>query len=893
MHFRRLRSALARLAGLPHRDESERELAEELETHLQMQIEENLRAGMSPHEARRRALVKLGGMTQAKEECRRQRGFPMLEDLWRDLRYGLRILLKKPGFTSIAVLTLALGIGANAAIFSLVNALLLRPVEGVEAPERLVSIYTSDYSSGLYGGSSYPDYLDFRDQADAFTGLAAFEDTVANLTFGGEAERLRGQAVTGNYFSVLGVRPAAGRTLLPADDAGGAPQVVVISHGLWRRRFNSDRGLVGTGLMLDGRTYTLVGVAAENFKGTRLGPTSPDFWVQLARPDTASPDARGNRGIDIVGRLRDGVTLEQAQEQVSAVAARLAREYPDTNMGTLGRPDEPRPVTVTPETRLGPQRQKAVWAVSAVLLAVVTCVLLIACANVANLMLVRASTRGREMAVRLALGAGRLRLVRQLLTESLCLALAGGAAGLLIARWTADLLPTFFPRDDAAALDFSLDWRVIAFTASVSLLSGAFFGLTPALRATRPDLVPALKDAGGAPVGGRRRLSLTNALVVAQVALSLVLLVGAGLFIRSLLKAVSADLGFTTENVLVARLDLRGEEAEAGKGQLFYRELQERVGALPGVRSVGLARIVPLSGGGMRRGTIIEGYEPRPGEDVEINMNVVSPGYFGTVGIPLAAGRDFGAQDVKGGPGVVIVNEEFARRYFSDGSPLGKRLRIDSEGPFLEVVGVARDSKYRNLREDPLPFFYVPLAQNYAPGMALLVRTEVAPAAVAPLIRAEVQGLNKSVPVFGVGTLEGHLAAALATERMLALLLSLFGGAALLLAAVGIYGVISYAVVRRTREIGVRMALGARARDILRMVVGQGMSIVFAGGALGLALALALTRVLRSMLYGVSATDPLTFGMIAVLLTAVALLACYVPARRATRIDPLAALRHE
>ncbi|HEX8686755.1 MAG TPA: ABC transporter permease, partial [Pyrinomonadaceae bacterium] len=442
MHLRRLRSALARLAGLPRRDESERELAEELEIHLQMQIEDNLRAGMSPHEARRQALVKLGGVTQAKEECRRQRGFPMLEDLWRDLRYGLRILLKKPGFTSIAVLTLALGIGANAAIFSLVNALLLRPVEGVEAPERLASIYTSDFSSGLYGGSSYPDYLDFRDQADAFDGLAAFEETVANLTVAGEAERLRGQAVTGNYFSVLGVRPAAGRTLLPEDEAAAAPQVVVISHGLWRRRFNSDRGLIGAGLTLDGRTYTLVGVGAEKFKGTRLGPASPDFWVPLARPDTASPDVRGDRSIDIVGRLKDGVSLEQAQGQISAVAARLAREYPETNMGTLGRPDEPRPVTVTAETRLGPQRQKSVWAVSAVLLAVVAFVLLIACANVANLMLVRASTRGREMAVRVALGAGRLRLMRQLLTESLCLSLAGGAGGLLIARWTADLLPT-------------------------------------------------------------------------------------------------------------------------------------------------------------------------------------------------------------------------------------------------------------------------------------------------------------------------------------------------------------------------------------------------------------------------------------------------------------------
>ncbi|HEX7177086.1 MAG TPA: ABC transporter permease, partial [Pyrinomonadaceae bacterium] len=517
--------------------------------------------------------------------------------LGRDVRYAVRMMWKRPGFTLVAVMALALGIGANTTIFSLVNALLLRPLGGVEDPSRLVAVFTSDFSSGLYGGSSYPDYLDLRDQCESFAGLAAFDDSVANLNADDEAERLRGQSVTGNYFNVLGVGAAAGRLLTPADDeASAAERVVVISHDLWRRRFGSDAALVGRSVLLDGHPHTVVGVAAKEFRGTRLGSTGPAFWAPFNQPDVAAR-SRGSRGIGIVGRLKVGATLEQAEAEVATLAARLAQSYPKTNLGTLARPEEPRPMSVAQEGRIGPGQQRAVWTASALLLAVVGFVLLIACANVANMMLARASSRRREIAIRLALGAGRLRIMQQLLTESVLLALVGGVAGLLIALWTADLLPTFFPSEDAAALDFSLDWRVLGFAAAVSLVSGVLFGLAPALQATRPDVVVALKDDAGAGGAGPRTVNLRNALVVAQVALSLVLLIGAGLFLRSLRNAASADPGFDASGVLIARLELRGDEAKAERGQLFYRELQERVSSLAGVRSVGLTRIVPLSGG--------------------------------------------------------------------------------------------------------------------------------------------------------------------------------------------------------------------------------------------------------------------------------------------------------
>ncbi|HEV7904429.1 MAG TPA: ABC transporter permease [Pyrinomonadaceae bacterium] len=810
-----------------------------------------------------------------------------------DVRYGLRMLFKSPGFTLIAVFVLALGIGANTTIFSLINGLLLRPIVGVQSPESLAAVYTSDFSSGRYGSSSYPDYVSFREGAQAFEGLAAYEGASANLTGNDEPERLRGESVTANYFKVLGVTASAGRTLLPEDEttASGNP-VVVISHNLWQRRFNSDPTLINRTINLDGRAHTVVGVAAKDFRSLHMG-LPPEFWQTLLPPPNEA-STRGSRGLQIVGRLKRGATTEEANAQVTAIMARLAQDYPETNRGTLDRPNEPRPVSVVPESRFNPKQRQTIAGVTGMLMLMVGLVLLIACANVANLLLARASVRRREIAIRLALGSSRMRLVRQLLTESMCLALLGGFVGLLLTLWTSDFLPKFFPAEDAGGLDLSVDWRVLSFTLGLSMLTGIVFGLAPALQASRPDLLSALKDDTGAPeVRGFGRFGLRNALVVLQVALSLVLLICAGLFMRSLRAASTTDPGFNAENVLLTRMEMRGAKMGKEERQLFYSSVQERVSALPGVRSAALSYIVPISGGGMRTSVWVEGYQPKPNEDTELNTNIVSPNYFKTMGIPLVQGRDFSAADTANAPGVVVINEEFERRYFNGASALGKRVRTDSEGPYLEVIGIAKNAKYRGLSEEPLPFFYTPLAQGGQSSMALLVRTDGDPLAMLPPVRAELKNLDKNLTLYQINTLSAQLAEALSNERMVAVLLSVFGVAALLLAAVGLYGVMSYAVARRTHEIGVRMALGAQPGDIMKLVLWQGMALLLVGSVVGLAAAYALTRLLSSLLYGVSATDPATFVGITLLLAFVALLACYFPARRATKVDPMVALRYE
>ena len=803
-----------------------------------------------------------------------------------DIRYGLRMIAKAPGFTLLATLALALGICANTTIFSFINGLILRPLTGVKDPDRLVAVYTADYSSGLYGGSSYPDYLDFRDQADVFENLAAFDQTVLNATSESDAERLRGFIVTGNYFDVLGVRAQLGRTLQPSDDQ----PLVVISDSLWQRRFSADPTVVGRTLRLNDKLYTIIGVAEPSFRGLRLG-SPPEFWLPVT--GDIKETARDNRGIQLIGRLKPGVTVAQAQTQLTTIAARLAQAYPDTNVGTLDRPNEPKPVTVVRESRIGPDAQVAIKRVSLLLFAVVGLVLLIACANVANLLLARASVRRREIAVRLALGASRGRLIRQLLTESLLLALLGGVAGLLATQWTVRLLPQFFPANDASGLDLSVDWRVLLFTLGVSLLTGLLFGLAPALQATRLNLLPALKAESAGYGQRRRRIALRDVLVIAQLAMSLVLLVSAGLFVRSLRQALTFDPGFATENLLAASMETRGgARLNKQQSQEFYQQALERAGSLPGVQSVTLSMIVPLSGGGYRRMTTLEGYQPKPNEDTELNTNTIGLNYFNTMGIPIVAGRDFNAQDREGSPLVVIVNEELARRYYG-GNAVGKRLQIGSNVPSREIVGVARTARYRNLREEPLPFIYIPMAQEYQSGMTLLVRTKVDPEELVGALHKEMRALNKDVPLFGVATMSERIGGQLAADRTVAVLLSIFGGGALLLAAIGIYGVMGYAVAQRTHEIGVRIALGAEHRDILRLIVGQGMVLIAIGAGIGLALALAATQVLKSLLFGISATDPLTFASVIVVLVGVALLACYLPARRATKVDPLEALRYE
>ena len=806
-----------------------------------------------------------------------------------DIRYGLRMIAKAPAFTLLAVLALALGICANTTIFSFLNGLLLRPLTGVKDPERLAAVYTSDYSSGLYGGSSYPDYVDLRDQANVFENLAAFDQRVLNATGESEAERVRGLIVTGNYFDVLGVRAQLGRTLQPSDDHLSTALPVVISDSFWKRRFSADPAVVGQTLRLSDKVYTIVGVTDATFRGLKLG-LPPEFWL----PVTAAPDfttsGRGDRGIQVLGRLKPGVTIAQAQTQVTTIAARLAQAYPETNLGTIDRPHDPRPVTVVRESRVPPEAQVAIMRVSLLLFVVVGLVLLIACANVANLLLARASVRRREIAVRLALGASRRRLIRQLLTESLLLALLGGVAGLIATQWTVRLLPQFFPANDALGLDLSIDWRVLVFTFGLSLLTGLLFGLAPALQATRLNLLPALRaEAGGQRL---RRIGLRDVLVISQLAMSLVLLVSAALFVRSLQKALTFDPGFATQNLLTASMEARGAHLSNQQGQEFYQRTLEHVGGLPGVQAVALSTVVPLSGGGQRRMITLEGYQPQPNEDTELNTNVISLNFFNTMGIPIVAGRDFNTQDREGGALVVIVNEEIARRYYG-GNAIGKRLQIGSNVPAREIVGVARTARYRNLREQPLPFIYIPLGQEYQSGMTLLVRTKNDPEDLIGALQNEMRALNKDVPLYSVQTMSERIGGQLGADRMIAVLLSVFGGGALLLAAIGIYGVMGYAVAQRTHEIGIRIALGAEQRDILRLIVGQGLVLIVVGAGIGLALALAATQVLKSLLFGVSATDPLTFAAVLVVLVGVALLACYLPARRAMKVDPLVALRYE
>src|SRR5262245_23812973 len=700
-----------------------------------------------------------------------------MQTLWQDLRYGARMMWKNPGLTLIAIITLSLGIGANTTIFSFVNGIALRPIAGVKEPERLVGVYTSDYSSGRYGSSSYPDYADFRDQAEGFSGMAAYRGAVLTLTGADEAERISGAYVTGNYFDTLGVEARAGRTLRAEDTTPGAAPVAVISHGLWRRRFAGEASVIGRTITLDRRAYTVVGVAAASFRGLRIG-APPEFWLPMS---TENASGRDNRGLAITGRLKPGVSLEQAQSQIATIGARLARAFPETNLGTLAAPSEPRPMSVVREARIGPQGQRNLLMTLGLLLAVVGLVLLIACANVANLLLSRASARRREIAVRLAIGASRGRLVRQLLTESLLLALFGGAGGLIMGLWSSDLLPALYLPTQAGALDVSLDWRVLIFTLAVSLLTGALFGLAPALESSRPDLVAALKDDMSVQRhGGRRRFTTRQALVVTQVALSLTLLVGAGLFLKSLSRALAFDPGFASQNLLIASLTTRGVAMDKEQGQAFYRQLLERIGGLPGVRAASLTNIAPLGGGGQRRGVQIEGYEPRPNEDLRLNCNLVGLNYFNTIGIPLALGRDFDSRDGESSPGVVIVNEELARRYFPGQNSIGKRLRFGSDNPYREIIGVARSAKYRQLREAPLPFIYIPLAQEYSSGMTLLTRADGDPGNLAQAVRREINSLNKDVPVFAVRTMSEQIGATLSNDRMIAALLGAFGGIALL-----------------------------------------------------------------------------------------------------------------
>jgi len=815
-----------------------------------------------------------------------------MQTLWQDLRYGARTLVKNPGFTSIAVLTLALGIGANTAIFTWLKAVFFQPLPGVGASHRLCMLHSVlTRSDNREISVSYPDYKDYRDRNEVFSGLAAFDLETFNLLDGdGQPERVWGSLVSGNYFDVLGARMAVGRSFAPDEDrTPGTHPVVVISHKLWQGRFASDPALIGKTIKLNQRDFTVIGVAAKGFGGSYVG-LKLDLWVpvMMSPQITVRGDllnARDSQWLLAIGRLKDGVSLAQAQAGMQTIAAQLAKDYPPTDEG-MGAAL----FTVINE----PNGAGQMLPVLAVLMVVAGLVLLIACANVANLLLARAAGRSRELGIRTALGASRGRLIRQMLTESLLLAVMGCAVGMLLAVWVSDAMSALLPPLGLPlSLNLEWDYRVPGFALTLALLTVVAVGLAPALRATSVDPIVSLRDEAGNIGAMMRRSRLRSALVVIQIAVSLVLLISAGLFIRTLAQERRVNLGFDPEHALLLSMDLFPNGYDQKRGVEFYRQLIPRVDSVPGVQSVSLSsRVPPMLFSSSSRSFEIEGYTQRADEMINVEYEVVAPRYFQTMRIPLIGGREFSETDQAQSSPAVIVNENMARRYWAGRSAVGGRLR-DGSGKWRTVIGVARDVKYFGPTEPERPWVYFPLAQYYSPQMTLVARTAGDPWQALAGVRSKVRALDGTLPLFDQETLVTHSGVALFLDRLAVIFLSVFGLLALALGALGLYGVLAYAVAQRTHEIGVRMALGAQAKDVLKLVVTQGMVLAMIGVAVGLLAAFALTRLMASLLFGVSPTDPLTFAVIALFLTAVALLACWIPARRATKVDPMVALRYE
>ena len=812
-----------------------------------------------------------------------------MSTLWQDLRYGFRMLLKKPGFTVVAILALALGIGANTAIFSVVNGVLLRPLP-FEDPDRLVRI--GEWSQQVPGMSvSYPNLLDWRQQNQVFTQIAATRFNSYNLTGVDEPERLQGRDITANFFDVLGVKPAMGRNFLPEEDHANSNRTCIISHGLWQRRFGSDPAIIGKQLTLSGQSYTVIGVMPQAYRfGT---PTDVFVPLGLKEADEMIAQRDNHPGIYAYARLKPGVTFEQAEVEMKAIARRLAQAYPKENTDNS--------VTLIPlrEYFVGDIRTSLL-----ILLGAVGFVLLIACANVANLLLARATSRTREIAIRTALGAGRLRIIRQLLTESVLLALLGAGVGLMLALWGIDVLRSASIDAIPTVAEIKLDTSVFLFTLAVSVLTGVICGLAPALQTSKPDLNEALKEGGRTGTAGSARHRIRNVLVISEVALSLILLIGSGLLIKSFLILRETETGFNPDNLLTMQLAYSAREGEGLKAANFFKQVEERIKALPGVESVALSNGVPMLGSSETSFAIEGRTLPNPDKRPMTVLFVTTPDYLRAMGIRLLRGRFFTEQDTRSSPMVAVIDEDFARQQFPNEDPIGKFLEGSKKEniPHIEIIGVVSHVKNYGL-DTPGPvqaelyYAWNQVPEKFMPDVArstsLLIRTNSEASALTAAVRREVQGIDPNQPVFNVNTMEQVLMDSLASQRLSMLLLSVFSGVALILAAVGIYGVLSYTVIQRTHEIGIRMALGARVVDVFKLVVGQAMMMVLIGIAIGLAGAFAITRVMSSLLYGVSATDPLTFGLVSLLLAVIALIACLIPARRATKVDPMVALRYE
>ncbi len=919
---REIRRRLASLQLAPAREAA---IVEELAQHLDDCYAELLSGGASETEACQQTLAELSGSDLLQRELRRverqynqepivlgiNRRTNMIADLWQDLRYGVRMLRKQPSFTLIAMLTLALGIGANTALFSVVDAVLLRMLP-VKAPEQLV-LLSRNTGGTMTDNISFGMYERLRDHDRTLVGLLAYYPLRLTASIEGQPEpALRGQLVTGNYFDVLGVSAARGRTMTPDDDrTPGAHPVCVISDGYWQRRFGGDPNVIGKTIALSNHPFTIIGVTPPEFFGTEVG-AAMDITVPLTMQEQVMPGIRtfvsgGGNPFRLLGRLQAGATMAQAQASLGLLYQQyMADEFQRISTRAKGKPADPKMLAERLQVASGSHGLSALRRQFSrslfVLMGVVALVLLIACANVAGLMLARAVTRRQEMAVRLALGASRGRLMRQLLTESLLLAGLGGLFGLLLAWWgTRLLLPWLSQGEIPLHLSFKPDLRLLAFTAAAALLTTMLCGFAPAWLATRVELQAALKQETGQRGA---RLGFGQVFVVAQVALSLLLLVGAGLFVRSLQKLQQVDTGFARENVVVLKLEPVGSDRKwnvLAQLTTMYDELLRRVQALPGVQAASLIGYSPMSRrewlamGGTPENMTTVSAPPSFDEEMEIHWTQIYPNSFAALGIPLVAGRDFNAQDNQQAPRVAIINESMARRFFGNQSPVGRSFNWGWSGSQLEIVGVAKDVKYRSFREQERPMFYTPFLQ---PGtsrgqMTLVVRTTGDAVSLAAMLQREARALDPAMPMFTAETLAAQVNASLAQERLMAMLSSVFGLLALLLACIGLYGVMSSAVTRRTNEIGIRMALGAQRGNVIRMVLRESMSLVMIGVLIGLGAALATTRMIASLLFGLTPTDPLTIGLATLLLLVIAALAGYLPARRASQVDPMAALRVE
>ncbi|PWT91362.1 MAG: permease [Blastocatellia bacterium] len=820
---------------------------------------------------------------------------PAMNDLLKDIRYGIRILLKNPAVSFVAVMTLALGIGVNTAIFSGVNAFLMKPLPVLES-ERLIRPAEVTDERGRSDEFSYPDFVEYRQQLTTVEGISAEDMAQAALDADGVNEVVWGQVVSGNYFDVLRVTPIKGRTFAPDEDkAVGASPVVVLSCSLWKRRFGADEQIVGKKVQLNSRTYDVIGIAPESFKGTKFG-LALDFWapISMAEDLDRSPNLlrdRDSHWMNVIGRLKPGVTREQVQAEMSAIATQLNQTYPNERAKTTravvqseleGRWDEATPV---------------LRSAGGIAMAIVGLILLIACANVANLLLARAAVRRKEIGIRLALGASRLRLMRQLLTESLILSFLGGALGLVLAQWVTRLMETFIPVLPYNIVEnfFALDSRALVFTAVVAIATAFVFGLAPAWHSSNPEVLPILKAESNSLMSRRaRRLTLRSALAIAQISLSLVVLVCGGLFVKSFRQAQTMDPGFDSKNELLVSLNPQLIGYDDAQTKTFYSQILQRASAMPGVEAAGLARLIPLSDSSNSNGPILKEGETlaRGSSGRNIMTNVISPGYFRALQIPIVQGRDFDERDRQGGQRVVIVNQYMAEMLWPGEDAVGKHIFIGAESRDpLEVVGVAKTGKYRALAEDPKPFFYYPLDQRRPSGMTLILHTNGDPRGLVAAIRNQVQSLDRRIPLYTIRTMPEHMTWALWAPNMAATLSLAFGLVAILMCSVGLYSVMAYIVSQRTREVGIRMALGANRRDVLKLITNQGLRLAAFGLLVGLLLSLALARLLSNVLIGISGYDVTAFVLASCLLMFVTVIASYLPARRATRVDPLVALR--